>query len=163
MSFRSSLVDNIVDFELEMPLRTKMHPRPNCLPLTDATFLDTNVVSEVFGPKPDPLLRDGLRSHPPGRYFLRNHHSGAAVWRWQHARGSARARLRSCNVAIFSDERCPNPIRSWRRQRMRNSMQDISAASRSRIGRRMDELDAQIAAIARSEALMVATREMSGF
>jgi toxin FitB len=124
-------------------------------------ILDTNVVSEVFRPKPDAAVAQWLRSHPQNLYYL------TAITKAELLFGLAcmpDGRRKSDLAEVmwrFFGERVPNPILTFDAADAEHYA-DISAV-RQRLGRRMGELDAQIAAIARSRSYKVATRDVRGF
>ena len=124
-------------------------------------ILDTNVVSEVFKPAPDPAVRRWLGSRPQGLYFLTAITKAELLFGLACMPDGKRKRDLADVMWKFFKEKVPNPILTFDGSDA-EQYADISAA-RKRMGRRMGELDAQIAAIARSRSYSVATRDIQDF
>jgi toxin FitB len=124
-------------------------------------ILDTNVVSEVFKPRPDVAVAQWLGSQPQELYFLTAISKAELLFGLACMPDGQRKRDLADVMWRFFNEKVPNPILTFDGNDAEHYA-EISAARR-RIGRRMGELDAQIAAIARSRNYSVATRDIRDF
>jgi toxin FitB len=124
-------------------------------------ILDTSVVSEVFKPAPDTAVGNWLGSRPQGLYFLTAITKAELLFGLACMPNGKRKRDLADVMWKFFEERVPNPILTFDGNDA-EQYADILAV-RQRMGRRMGELDAQIAAIARSRNYAVATRDIQGF
>ena len=124
-------------------------------------ILDTNVISEVFKPRPDAAVAQWMGSHPQELYFLTAITKAELLFGLACMPDGQRKRDLADVMSKFSKEKVPNPILTFDGSDA-EQYADISAV-RQRMGRRMGELDAQIAAIARSRSYAVATRDIQDF
>lgn len=123
-------------------------------------LLDTNVISALMMPEPDPVVASWLAAQDPADLALTT--VTRAEIRYGLARlpeGARRERLRLAAERFFDS------------QQERTMPFDVAAAdaygeivaARERLGRPIGVLDAQIAAIARVRLARVATRDEGGF
>jgi toxin FitB len=124
-------------------------------------ILDTNVVSEVFKPRPDAAVARWLGSQPQKLYFLTAISKAELLFGLACMPDGQRKRDLADVMWQFFREKVPNPILTFDGGDAEHYA-EISAVRR-RLGRRMGELDAQIAAIARSRSYSVATRDIQDF
>jgi toxin FitB len=120
-------------------------------------ILDTNVVSEVFKPTPDPAVGSWLGMRPQGLYFLTAITKAELLFGLACMPHGKRKRDLADVMWKFFEEKVPNPILTFDGNDA-EQYADILA-----VRQRMGELDAQIAAIARSRNYAVATRDIQGF
>ncbi|TKT82570.1 type II toxin-antitoxin system VapC family toxin [Aquamicrobium sp. LC103] len=124
-------------------------------------LLDTNVISETFRPHPEPKVAKWLSSVPIEDLFVSSITTAELLY-GMAILPDGRRKLELANVIErFLTEKIVNPIQSF-------DAHDASAyarisAHRHRIGRVVRELDAQIAAIAQTRSLTIATRNVSDF
>jgi predicted nucleic acid-binding protein len=123
--------------------------------------LDTNVLSEMMGPKPEPTVETWLANQAPADVFITA--VTEAELRYGLAllpAGKRRARMAAIMYGILTED-FRNRILPF------DSPAAITfaeiAASRRQTGRPISQADAQIAAIARSRAAAIATRNTPDF
>ena len=124
-------------------------------------LLDTNVLSELMRPAPDPRVLEWLDGHPADEVWI----SAVTVGEIRLGiemlpDGKRRQRLAGLADDMFQTEfgnRClPYDM-------LAAAEYGSIVAARSRVGRPVSVEDAQIAAIARSAGLTLATRNVSDF
>ena len=124
-------------------------------------ILDTNVVSELMRPRPEPTVVAWLNEHPSRDLFVTSVTEAevragiAFLPRGERRRGLAEAADRAFGE-LFEDRVLP-----FGRQAAR-AYGEV-AAERRRAGRPISQIDCQIAAIARSMRASVATRNVRDF
>jgi predicted nucleic acid-binding protein len=121
--------------------------------------LDTNVLSEAMKPAPDPAVtrwmmreRGGDLFRPPCLKPNSSRHRNSPGWPAQARPRSGRAQHPG------TVRRTHSPVRRSSGPRVRQIVAD-----RRRLGRPIDNLDAQIAAIARASNMSLATRDIQDF
>jgi hypothetical protein len=122
--------------------------------------LDTNVVSETL--KPDPSARVGrwLKAQDPAAVFITTITEAEILYGVERMpAGSRRTRLLNAVEEILQQFR--HQVLSFDDDAARAFAR--IAAGRAKMGRRISEMDAMIAAIARARGASVATRDMAGF
>jgi predicted nucleic acid-binding protein len=124
-------------------------------------ILDTNVISELFRPTPEPAVEEWLEMHSPSQFFV------TAISKAESLLGLAlmpegrrRQRLDDA-LRVFFEERLRTPILAFG-DKESAAFAQLVAARRSR-GLPIGEFDAQIAAIARTHGYAVVTRNVSDF
>ena len=124
-------------------------------------ILDTNVVSELMRPRPEPAVVAWVNAHPPRDLFVTSLTEAevragiAFLAPGKRRRGLAEAADRAFGE-LFEDR-----VLAFGRQAARAYA--AIAAERRRAGRPMSQIDCQIAAIARSMRASVATRNVRDF
>ena len=135
--------------------------RPSAKVVATIVLLDTNVVSELIRKSPDPAVEAWAAGHPLEDLFF------SAVGEAELRDGVAVLRTGRCRQTLVSD------IEAMLRDAFENRVlpfdsdaarayADIAAMRRS-AGRRFAPADCQIAAIARSRNMAVATRNVRDF
>jgi predicted nucleic acid-binding protein len=123
--------------------------------------LDTNVVSEVMKGIPDPTVHDWYRKTPRANLFVTTI-SEAEILAGIAVLPAGRRRSELVSLAIETFEKSfADRIFSFD-SRSASHYADIVSARR-RIGRPINPLDAQIAAIAREKGMAIATRNTRDF
>jgi len=123
--------------------------------------LDTNVVSELFRPKPEPVVHRWLAAQSPASIFLTaiseaELRLGIALLPEGKRRDGLSVNLRGVVDEDFDGRILPFDSRS--------AVQFAEIVStRRRVGRPISVADAQIAAIARSRGAVIATRNVDDF
>jgi len=124
-------------------------------------LLDTNVVSETFKPMPEPRVGKWMAAVPVGQFFVSSITTAELLYGLAIMPNGKRKQALGLILQRFLTERIVNPIQSFD-ERDAAAYASISA-HRRRIGRRLRELDAQIAAIALTRGFAVATRNTRDF
>jgi predicted nucleic acid-binding protein len=124
-------------------------------------LLDTNVISEAFKARPEPRVADWLASVPIEHLFVSSISKAEMLYGLALMSDGARKQALASVIQEFLKHCIVNPITSFG-ERDAVEYARISA-HRRKIGRRIRELDAQIAAIARSHGFAVATRNIRDF
>ena len=124
-------------------------------------LLDTNVISETFKPSPEPLVARWLAAAPIEDLYVSSITAAELLYGLAILSNGRRKRDLAGAIQGFLAERIANPIQSFD-DRDASAYARISA-HRQQIGRRIRELDAQIAAIAYSRGLAIATRNVRDF
>ena len=124
-------------------------------------LLDTNVVSELIRKLPDPAVETWAASHALGQLFFSavgeaELRYGAAILPAGRRRATLVSDIETMLRDAFDDRVLPFDSRAAR------AYADIAAMRRS-VGRRIPPADCQIAAIARSRGMAVATRNVRDF
>lgn len=124
-------------------------------------LLDTNVISETLKPEPEPTVAKWLHSIPIGRLFVSSITKAELLYGLALLPNGKRKETLATIIKEFLDNRIVNPIESF-------DEDDAVAyarisAHRRRIGHKIRELDAQIAAMAATRGLAVATRNVWDF
>jgi len=123
--------------------------------------LDTNVISEVLRPTPDPKVLNWLEEQPTNAVFTTAITRGEILYGIRLlSDGQRRRKLWTTALAIFNDD-FAGRILSFD-----NDAADIYAdigASRRAAGRPISQFDATIAAITRSHGAKLATRSEKDF
>jgi predicted nucleic acid-binding protein len=123
--------------------------------------LDTNVLSELWRPRPSSGVLAWLRSQPAGALFTTAINEAEIFYGIELlADGKRRRDLESLARTIFGQD-FMGRVLPFDSAAAREYAQ--IAAARRRAGRSMPEADAQIAAIARSRGATIATRDMADF
>jgi len=124
-------------------------------------IVDTNVISEVLRPKPSERVAAWLDAQRPSDIFLTTVSQAEMLLGIELLpRGRRRASLESAINAIF-DADFRERVFPFDTAAARAFA--LVVAHRHRIGRPIDNMDAQIAGIARSKGAAIATRDISGF
>jgi predicted nucleic acid-binding protein len=124
-------------------------------------ILDTNVISELFRPTPEPAVGEWLGMHSPSQFFV------TAISKAESLLGLAlmpegrRRQQLDDALRVFFEERLRTPILAFG-DKESAAFAQLVAARRSR-GLPIGEFDAQIAAIARTHGYAVVTRNVSDF
>ncbi|MEI9804661.1 MAG: type II toxin-antitoxin system VapC family toxin [Pseudolabrys sp.] len=124
-------------------------------------MLDTNVVSELWRPRPDHAVRFWLDTQEPHALFictpvLAELHFGAERLAKGKRKEILHGLITQVEVSGFKERILPFDMASA-------STFGRIGAQRERAGRRMEPVDAMIAAIALTNGLKLATRDTSGF
>jgi len=124
-------------------------------------LLDTNVISETFKPTPATNVATWLSSTPIERLFVSSITKAELLYAVALLPDGKRKQALSEVIQKFLEDRIVNPIESF-------DQDDAVAyarisAHRQKIGHKIRELDAQIAAIAMTRGLAVATRNVWDF
>jgi predicted nucleic acid-binding protein len=123
--------------------------------------VDTNVLSEVMKPVPAGKVLRWMASRAPSGLFTTTITMGEVLYGLALVpHGKRRIALEQAIETMFEDK-FAGRILAFDREAAR-AFADISANCR-RLGRPVGELDAQIAAIARSQGAAVATRNVRDF
>jgi predicted nucleic acid-binding protein len=123
--------------------------------------LDTNVVSEIFRAIPDPNVEAWLETSDPSKLYV------TAITKAEFLTGLVRMpdgrRKQFLHVAIhaFFENRMKTPILAFDSREAEYFAEIV--AGRYRRGLPIGEIDAQIAAIARSYAFAIVTRNVADF
>lgn len=123
--------------------------------------LDTNVVSEIFRPVPDPNVEAWLEASEPSKLYV------TAITKAESLTGVARMpegrRKQFLHVAIhaFFENRMKTPVLAFGSREAEYFAEIV--AGRYRHGLPIGEFDAQIAAIARSCGFSIVTRNVTDF
>jgi hypothetical protein len=124
-------------------------------------ILDTNVLSEVVKPAPSAQVLRWLAAHPPERLFITTITQAEILYGLELlGSGKRRTALRAAVNAMFEED-FAGRILPFDAEAAR-AFAGI-AADRRASGRPISQLDAQIAAIARSHGAAVATRNTHDF
>ena len=124
-------------------------------------ILDTNVLSELWRPRPSTGALAWLRSQPSDALFTTAINEAEILYGIELlAPGRRRRELESLARAIFGQD-FMGRVLPFDSAAAREYAQ--IAAARRRAGRPMPEADAQIAAIGRSRGASIATRDMADF
>ena len=123
--------------------------------------MDTNVVSELMLPEPEPAVEAWARNQPAGTLYFSSLNEaelryGAAILPQGRRRERLLANIEAMLGRAFGD-------RVLTFDRAAALAYDHVAALRHADGRHLDPVDCLIAAIARSHDLAVATRNLSDF
>lgn len=123
--------------------------------------LDTNVVSELMRPTPDPVIASWIAERATSSLFLTavteaELRFGLAIMPTGKRREGLASALERMLKAGFANRILPFDSRAA------HAYAEIAAARR-RVGRPIPETDCQIAAIARSRGMAVATRNVRDF
>jgi toxin FitB len=124
-------------------------------------ILDTNVISEILKPRPDPRVLAWMSGHDAGTLFTTT--TSEAEVRYGVARlpdGQRKATLSKVIDDVFAID-FKNRILSFDSQSAVGFAQ--IASHRERIGRPISQFDAQIAAIASAHGYAIATRNITDF
>ena len=124
-------------------------------------ILDTNVVSEIFKPKPDPAAAGWLMAQPKERCFLTAISKSELLFGLACMPDGRRKRDLADVMQAFFEVELLTLVLAFEGSDAEHYADIL--ASRKRLGRRIGELDAQIAAIARRRSYNVATRNVSDF
>jgi predicted nucleic acid-binding protein len=124
-------------------------------------LLDTNVISETFRPTPEPRIGRWMTAIPIDRFFVSSITIAELLYGLAIMPEGQRKHALGAVLQVFLAERIINPIQSFD-DRDAAAYASISA-HRRRMGRQIRELDAQIAAIALTRGLSVATRNVRDF
>ena len=124
-------------------------------------LLDTNVVSELMRSEPEPTVEAWVAGQPPKNLFLSTVSEaelryGAAILPEGRRRETLLSSIEGMLRGAFGDRVLPFDREAAR------VYGDIAAMRRSS-GRHVEPFDCQIAAIARSRGMTVATRNVSDF
>jgi predicted nucleic acid-binding protein len=124
-------------------------------------IVDTNVLSEVMRPVPSARVIEWMEGLPGSGLFTTTITLGEVLFGLELVpAGKRRVALQRAIETMFEDQ-FSGRILSFDMHAAR-AFADISARCR-RLGRPIGELDAQIAAIARSQGAAIATRNVSDF
>ena len=124
-------------------------------------LLDTNVISEIMRPRPDPIVTAWIQSHPRKEFWtstvvVAELLSGIDMM----PPGRRQKGLREAVEEMLAED-FHGQILSFDLAAARHFAQILSA--RQRMGRPINEMDAQIAATARVHGAAVATRNIKDF
>jgi toxin FitB len=123
--------------------------------------LDTNVISEVLRPAPEPKVLDWLDEQPPNSIFTTAITRGEILYGIRLlSDGQRRQRLWTAALAIFGEDFAGRVLS------FDGDAADIYTeigASRRAAGRPISQFDATIAAITRSHGAKLATRNAKDF
>jgi len=123
--------------------------------------LDTNVVSEIFRPVPDPSVEAWLEASEPSKLYV------TAITKAESLTGLARMpegrrkQLLHAAIYAFFEKRMKTPVLAFDSREAEYFAEIV--AGRYRRGLPIGEFDAQIAAIARSYAFAIVTRNVADF
>jgi len=124
-------------------------------------ILDTNVLSEVMRPVPAPEVLQWLARHPAAMLFTTTITQAEILYGLELLpKGKRRTALKSAIDAMFEEDFADRML-PFDRDAARVFAE--VAAGRRAIGRPVAQLDAQIAAIARSRGAKLATRNTQHF
>jgi toxin FitB len=123
-------------------------------------ILDTNVLSEVMKPAPDAVVAAWMTRQPAADLFTTSVSEaellyGVAILPDGRRKAELAAKVRSI-VSLFDDR-----VLNFDRTAARDYA--LIVVERQRIGRPIQAFDAQIAAIARSQGMQIATRNVKDF
>jgi toxin FitB len=124
-------------------------------------ILDTNVISELFRPSPDPAVESWLASHSPSHFFVTSISKAESLLGLALMPDGRRKKSLGDIMHVFFEERVRTPILAFG-DRESIAFAELVTARRRR-GLPIGEFDAQIAAIARTHGFAVATRNTSDF
>lgn len=124
-------------------------------------LLDTNVVSEIFKPRPDSQVARWVAAAPIQDLYVSSITTAELLYGLAILPDGRRKRDLAAVIQSFLSESIANPIQSFDDRDA--SAYAMISAHRLRIGRRIRELDAQIAAIALTRGLEIATRNVRDF
>jgi hypothetical protein len=123
--------------------------------------LDTNVLSEILRPAPQPLVLEWLAAQPRNALFTTTVTQGEILYGVRLLPGGQRRdRLREAALAIFSED-FAGRVLSFDGEAA-SDYADLAAARRA-AGRPISQFDAMIAAVTRSRGASLATRNVSDF
>src|SRR5262245_994088 len=126
-----------------------------------AILLDTNVISETFKPRPEPAVASWLISIPIDQLFVSSITKAELLYGIALLPDGKRKQALADVVQEFLENRLANAIASF------DEYDAVAyariSAHRRRLGRKIREFDAQIAAIATTRGFSVATRNVSDF
>jgi len=123
--------------------------------------LDTNVISELMRPAPDPAVADWLGRHPGGSLFTTTVTEAELRYGLALLSAGARRKRLFAEFELMMTEDFAGRVLPFDRSAAR-AYADI-VASRRRSGRPIAQFDAQIASIARSRDAGVVTRNDRDF
>ena len=123
--------------------------------------LDTNVLSEVLRPAPEPCVLTWLANQPGSALFTTTVTRGEILYGiWSMPAGARRQRFWDATQIIFSEDFAGRVLS------FDNDAADAFAeiaASRKSVGRPISQFDAMIAAVVRSRGATLATRNVKDF
>jgi predicted nucleic acid-binding protein len=123
--------------------------------------LDTNVLSETWRPKPSAKVLGWMRSQPSAGLFTTAITEAELLYGIALLPDGKRRRALESAIGLIFAEDLAGRVLPFDSAAAREYA-DIAAARR-RVGRRIAEADAQIAAIARSRSALLATRNVEDF
>ena len=124
-------------------------------------LLDTNVISETLRPIPDPAVAAWLTGISLDSVFVSSITIAELLYGLALLPDGKRKKQLAEVIGLFFKDKITNPIQSFDDQ---DAVAYASiSVSRRRAGRPIRELDAQIASIALTRGLIVATRNIDDF
>jgi len=124
-------------------------------------ILDTNVISEILRPEPDPRVVDWLEAHPRTSLFTTTVTRGELLYGVRLLlAGQRREALLQAVLAIFASDLAGQVLNFDGESA--DACAEI-AAERRAMGKPVSQFDAMIAGIARSRGASLATRNVKDF
>lgn len=124
-------------------------------------ILDTNVVSELFRPVPEPAVESWLISADPVKLYVTSISKAESLLGVSTMLDGKRKQRLGEALRVFYEDRLQTPILAFG-DREAEYFADL-VLHRVRMGRPIGEFDAQIAAIARRHGFAVVTRNVTDF
>lgn len=124
-------------------------------------ILDTNVISELFRPRPEPLVSDWIERHPPEQFFVTSISKAESLLGLTMMPDGKRKHALAETMHGFFDHGLLTPILPFG-DREAIAFADL-VTHRTRRGLPIGEFDAQIAAVARVSGFAVVTRNVDDF
>ncbi len=124
-------------------------------------LLDTNIVSEPYRPRPDPNVRAWIDAQPASTLFICTPVLAELRFGYERLDQGARKNRVRAYVEHVENNLYRDRILSFDSAAAARYAQ--IAAIRERVGRRMEQMDALIAAIALAHGASVATRDVDDF
>jgi predicted nucleic acid-binding protein len=124
-------------------------------------LLDTNVISETFKPLPDGRVSAWMQSTPIEQMFVSSITKAELLYGLALLPDGKKKQTLASVIQAFLETRIVNPVESFGEDDA--VVYARISAYRKKIGHKIRELDAQIAAIAATRGLAVATRNVWDF
>lgn len=123
--------------------------------------LDTNVVSEIFRPVPDPRVEAWLEASEPSKLYVTAISKAESLTGLARMQEGRRKQFLHTAIYAFFENRMKMPILAFGSREAEYFAEIV--AGRYRRGLPIGEFDAQIAAIARAYGFAVVTRNVVDF
>ena len=124
-------------------------------------ILDTNVVSEALRPYPSRRVQEWVEAQPQVSLYLTTISQAEMLVGARLLPGGRRRTLLESAISLTFEAEFRGRVLAFDSAAAR--MFATIVADRQRLGRPINYMDAQIAAIARSNAASIATRDLQGF
>jgi predicted nucleic acid-binding protein len=124
-------------------------------------ILDTNVVSELFRPRPDPAVEHWFEAADPAQLYVTSISKAESLLGLALMPDGRRKQILGSALRTFFEDRLRTPVLAFGDREAEHFAELVS--HRLSIGRQIGEFDAQIAAIARRHDCAVVTRNTDDF